>query len=980
MNAPVVLLGDNVVFTLTVTNNGPSPATGVTTTDTLPAGLTFVSSAASQGSCAGSATVTCSLGTLAPAATATVTITAGGIAGQYTNTAAVAGVELDPVAGNNTASVGVGVQSFSPAKSVAATSETSTGTGTVAIGEIVRYRLSLTLPESPMIAGLQLHDVLPVGMRFVDDGTARLAFVADGAGVTSSTLSGTGLTLAGNQSSVDAVTPTFVLPDAAVSRNPALDDDAYASGDDIYVSLGDVTNADGDPSTSNREFAIVELNAVVLNVAGNQAGTTLDNALEARLRGGVWSGPLSNTVTETVRVPSVSITKTAGTTTADAEDDVDFHIVVTNASGADVATALDSHVADAMPAGFTLDTGSVAVVLAGGATGVTDASTGTALDLTLAQMPAGSTATIDYTAVLSATVAPASTLTNTALLTSSTLTGPVAGERDGSGGVNDLADSASAAVTINSSTLAGTIHLDADSSGTYNAGDSPVAGKSVTLTGVDHLGDAVSTATTTDINGEYVFDLLRPGTYAIDKAAATLRADGLPTVGTQASGTAAPRSISAIALPAGVSTAGAGNDFPELIRSDLLVTKTGSPATVVAGDEVTFTITVTNQGPSPATGVTLHDPVPATLQVTGTTTDRGTCSTATNTVDCALGPMAVDATATVTVTADSTVEGTFTNTATAEADQIDASPGDNEDDDSTYVQLFAPTKTIASTSEASTTASDVTVGEVVRYRLRIALSGSPVMTNLQLWELLPTGMAFLDDGTALVALVGDGGVSSSTLSGAGVLQAGNETTIDSIVPTAPLPDAAVSASSIADDDSYGSGADVYFKLGDLTDADADADEEFAVVEFNAIVANVADAAPGATLDNSFEVHLGSNPNISVSQPVGVTVVVPSLSVAKTALEPAEDAGELVPFEVVVTAASGADRSDAFETEIVDTLPAGFTLNLADVSITPSGTVTGPSTPRAGTRSGSRSGASRRARRSPSRTRPPSPKARRPHRC
>ena len=432
------------------------------------------------------------------------------------------------------------------------------------------------------------------------------------------------------------------------------------------LSLGDVTNADGDPSTANREFAIVELNAIVLNVAGNQAGTTLDNTLETRLRGAAWSGPLSNTVTETVAVPSVSITKSASSPTADAADDVDFHLVVTNATGANVATALDTHVADAMPAGFTLDTGSVAVVLAGGAAGLTDASSGTALDLTLAQLPPGSTATVDYTATLSTTVAPASTLTNTALLTSTTLSGVVTGERDGSGGVNDLADSASAAVTINSSALGGTVYLDVDSSGTYNAGDSPTAGKSVTLTGTDHLGNAVSSVTTTDVDGEYVFDLLRPGTYAIDKAAAVLRADGLPAVGTQASGTAALRSISAIALPAGASTAGNGNDFPELIRSDLQVTKTGSPATVVAGDDVTFTITVTNQGPSPATGVTLNDPVPAALLVTGTTTDSGTCSTATNTVDCALGPMSVGATATVTVTATSTVEGTFTNTATAD--------------------------------------------------------------------------------------------------------------------------------------------------------------------------------------------------------------------------------------------------------------------------------------------------------------------------
>src|SRR4029077_6950181 len=42
-------LGTNVTFTVTVTNNGPSNATGVVVTDLLPAGLTFVSATPSTG-------------------------------------------------------------------------------------------------------------------------------------------------------------------------------------------------------------------------------------------------------------------------------------------------------------------------------------------------------------------------------------------------------------------------------------------------------------------------------------------------------------------------------------------------------------------------------------------------------------------------------------------------------------------------------------------------------------------------------------------------------------------------------------------------------------------------------------------------------------------------------------------------------------------------------------------------------------------
>jgi len=105
-NATQAMIGSVINYTLTASNAGPSPATNVVVTDTLPAGLQFVSATPSQGSCSGTTTITCNLGTLASAASATVTLSVRVIAtsGSVANSATVAATESDPNAGNNTSS------------------------------------------------------------------------------------------------------------------------------------------------------------------------------------------------------------------------------------------------------------------------------------------------------------------------------------------------------------------------------------------------------------------------------------------------------------------------------------------------------------------------------------------------------------------------------------------------------------------------------------------------------------------------------------------------------------------------------------------------------------------------------------------------------------------------------------------------------------------------------------------------------------
>ena len=68
-------LGQNLSYTLLITNTGPGAATGVVVADTLPAGVTYVSATPSQGTCSqSSGVVSCNLNSLANGASATVTV------------------------------------------------------------------------------------------------------------------------------------------------------------------------------------------------------------------------------------------------------------------------------------------------------------------------------------------------------------------------------------------------------------------------------------------------------------------------------------------------------------------------------------------------------------------------------------------------------------------------------------------------------------------------------------------------------------------------------------------------------------------------------------------------------------------------------------------------------------------------------------------------------------------------------------------
>jgi uncharacterized repeat protein (TIGR01451 family) len=118
-------------YLLTVVNHGPGTATGVMVNDPLPSGLTLVSATPTQGTCSGTTTINCSLGTLAAQVTATITLvvrlpmkSAGTI---IRNAAIVTSIETDSVPIDNTSTVETTVEKIpaGPGPNLPPTSEIS---------------------------------------------------------------------------------------------------------------------------------------------------------------------------------------------------------------------------------------------------------------------------------------------------------------------------------------------------------------------------------------------------------------------------------------------------------------------------------------------------------------------------------------------------------------------------------------------------------------------------------------------------------------------------------------------------------------------------------------------------------------------------------------------------------------------------------------------------------------------------------------
>ena len=252
-------------------------------------------------------------------------------------------------------------------------------------------------------------------------------------------------------------------------------------------------------------------------------------------------------------------------------------------------------------------------------------------------------------------------------------------------------------------TIGDTLFWDVDNNGGSEPSgpDKPLAGVTVKLTYTTPAGVEKMLTTVTDADGHYSFKDLAPGDYVVTVDKASLA-------------TVCPECTAQTHAPSGNLTAAEGQELSLTSKVTLspgamtnndqdwaftgvantaIVKAIADPTEVPAGGftpgtSVTYTLTLTNEGPSPATGVIAQDKLPSGVTFVSAQGD-GTYDAASGKWDLSGEVIEKDATRTlrITVTIDASAAGSVvTNTATIEKqDQI----GDKKPDNTSSVPLTA---------------------------------------------------------------------------------------------------------------------------------------------------------------------------------------------------------------------------------------------------------------------------------------------------
>jgi uncharacterized repeat protein (TIGR01451 family) len=680
--------GGDFSYTLTIRNNGPSDAASVTLSDAVPAQFVVGDVTPSRGTCQPpSTTVACAFGTFPPGAIATVNVT-GSIptdapVGAFTNNATGASSTPDPNAANNSASV------------------TTTVVANVDVAITKTATPKQAVPGSPMTFTL--------------------------------TATNNGPSLARSVSIVDTLPDPLVL-DSVTNANGNCTAPALGSvGGVITCGVGDIP-ADG-------TTRVVTITATVPSSFTTPVTNTATISAD-----GTDLNPANNDASYDVNsspVADVSITKavTAPIGRLVAGAPVTWQLTATNDGPSDAAAV---QVSDPVPAGFVSG-----VTATFGPSATPCAVAGTAVTCAVGTLASGQSVGVTVTGTVLATAPSGSQLVNTASVSTSTADPTLSNNVDST--VSPISTSADLAITRSPTSAT----VDAGGVLTYTftvTNNGPSDAQTPQFVDVIPLGMDIVPGSLVTPPG---WSCVRQGqtvtcTAAGDMApntsvtgSAELQFDPSLPAGTQLSGTATVSSPTADPVASNDSASGTATIT---VSADLHVTKSVSPSPLVAGTDATYTIAVTNNGPSDASGVTMTDPLPFTgSSDSDISPTQGTCTLASDTATCDLGGLVPGETATVAIVVhippDAT--GSATNTATATALTPDPNSADN-----------TATTTDAITSEAdvqiikTASASSIAAGGVVDYTLTVTNGGPSSAANVGVTDVIPSGFTVVIANTS----------------------------------------------------------------------------------------------------------------------------------------------------------------------------------------------------------------------------------------
>ena len=193
-------------------------------------------------------------------------------------------------------------------------------------------------------------------------------------------------------------------------------------------------------------------------------------------------------------------------------------------------------------------------------------------------------------------------------------------------------------------------------------------------------------------------------------------------------------------------------DTPINTSADLAVTKTSSPSPVKAGDPLTYTITITNNGPSDATNVNLIDAVPVSVENPVFSVDGGITF---NPWSSPYIISRVGAGEVITVLIEGTVAAATTNsivnTFVVASNTPDPDLSNNTD---TEITPVTPSADISISKNALT--NPVKVGDMVMYDIIVNNAGPSTSTTISLYDIVPPEISnpeiSLDGGTTWESL------------------------------------------------------------------------------------------------------------------------------------------------------------------------------------------------------------------------------------